>query len=110
MNQKITIYHNPKCSKSRQSLELLLSKGIEPEIIEYQKVGYTKNQLKDILKKLKMSARDILRDHSDTFKDAPEDVILDMMVANPSVVQRPIIVKGDLAVIGRPPENILKLL
>jgi len=110
MKHKIIIYHNPQCSKSRQSLELLKSKGLEPEIIEYQKVGFTKHQLKDLLKKLNLSARDILRDHSEVFDEAPEEIILDMMVANPSVVQRPIIVKGEKAVIGRPPENILKLI
>lgn len=114
---QITIYHNPRCSKSRQTLELLQENNITPAIIPYLETPPTKAQLKSLLTKLGMDARELLRTSEDAYKargladkSLGEDVLLDAMIAEPKLIQRPIVVAGDKAVIGRPPENVLALL
>jgi arsenate reductase len=110
------IYHNPRCSKSRQSLALLRESGAEPEVIEYLKTPPNKTALRDLLEKLGMAAHDILRTKEDPFAacglspKSTEAEILAAIVANPILLERPIIVKGNRAVIGRPPENVRELL
>ena len=110
------IYHNPRCSKSRQSLALLRENGVEPEVIEYLKTPPNKTTLRGLLKKLGMAAHDILRTKEDPYAacgispESTEAEILAAIVANPVLLERPIIVKGNRAVIGRPPENVLALL
>lgn len=113
----VTIYHNPRCSKSRQSLQLLRDKGVEPRIVEYLREPPDKATLKSLLKKLKLSARDLLRRGEAPYKELgladankSEDELIAAIADHPILLERPIVVKGDKAVIGRPPENVLKLL
>jgi len=113
----VTIYHNPRCSKSRQTLALLQERGIEPEIVLYLDSTPSSSQLKDILKKLGIDARDLLRTKEDAYKEhgladdtLSEDSIVKAMIASPKLIERPIVVRGDKAVLGRPPENIEALL
>ncbi len=111
------IYHNPKCSKSRQTLELIRAKGEEPEIIEYLKMPPTKTQLKDLLKQLKMRPRDLCRKKEAPYKelglDDPkksDDAIIDVMLANPILIERPIVVTKKGVRLGRPPELVNEIL
>ena len=110
------IYHNPRCSKSRQTLQLIEEKGAKVEIIEYLNHVPTKKELKDILAILKLNAVDILRKGEPVFKekfkgkDLSNDEWIDAMVNYPKLIERPIVIKGNKAVLGRPPENVLDLL
>ena len=113
----LTIYHNPRCSKSRQTLELLQENNISPAIILYLETPPSKAELKAVLKKLGISARQLLRTGEDAYKAAgladmslTDDQIIDAMLAEPKLIERPIVVAGDKAVLGRPPENVLTLL
>ena len=114
---EIKIYHNPRCSKSRQTLQLLQDNNITPEIILYLESPPTKTELKDLLEKLGISARDLLRTSEQAYKEAGlsdtalgENQLLQAMVTEPKLIQRPIVVAGDKAVLGRPPENALELI
>lgn len=112
----ITIYHNPRCSKSRATLALLEAKGISPQIIEYLKTPPTRTELAALLKKLGMSAKDLVRTGEDVFKDKFSGKTLDeagwvsALAENPILIERPIVVSGDRAALGRPPEKVLELL
>lgn len=113
----ITIYHNPRCSKSRQTLTLLEENGIQPQVVLYLETPPSAKTLKQLLKKLGIGARDLLRKGEDEYKanglDNPklsEAQVIDAMVKHPKLIERPIVVKGDKAVLGRPPENVLQLL
>lgn len=111
---KIVIYHNPRCTKSRETLALIEKK--KPEIVDYLKTPPTKEELKVILKKLGIKAEDLVRKQEALFavkfkgKKLSEEKWIDVMVKNPALIERPIVVKGNKAVIGRPPENVLALL
>jgi len=112
-----TIYHNPRCSKSRQTLELLQQRGIEPEIVLYLEQPPTKKVLKDLVKKLSIDARDLLRRSEEEYKalnladaNLSDDELLAAMIAHPKLIERPIVVRGEHARLGRPPENVLELL
>jgi len=114
---EIKIYHNPRCSQSRQTLQLLQDNNITPEIILYLESPPTKTELKDLLEKLGISARDLLRTSEQAYKEAglsdtalSENQLLQAMVTEPKLIQRPIVVAGDKAVLGRPPENALELI
>lgn len=113
----VKIYHNPRCSKSRQTLQLLKDRGIEPEIIEYLKTPPSASELSSILDKLGMQPRDLLRKQEAEYKaNGLDDVLLDnpsvvkIMAENPVLIERPIVVAGDKAALGRPPENVLDIL
>ena len=112
----ITIFHNPRCGKSRSTLALLENKGVQPHIIEYLKTPPTKEELRSILKKLGMKPAQIVRKSEEVFKERfagktlSDEQLLDALAKNPILIERPIVVKGDRAVIGRPPENVLELL
>ena len=113
----IIIYHNPRCSKSRQALALLRQEGIEPKIVLYMEQLLDKKTLADLLAKLGMSAREILRSSEAVCKEqglaqpgVSETKLIAAMLKEPRLIQRPILVKGNRAVLGRPPENALKLL
>ncbi len=113
----ITLYHNPRCSKSRDALSLLRAKGVEPEVILYLETPPSAKTLKALLAKLGMSARDLLRKGEDAYKELnladeklSEAALIKAMVENPKLIERPIGVQGDKATIGRPPENILTIL
>ncbi|MDA9091044.1 arsenate reductase (glutaredoxin) [Porticoccaceae bacterium] len=112
-----TIYHNPRCSKSRQTLEILRSKGVEPEIMLYLETPLDKPTLVGLLKKLALSAAQLVRRSEQDFKDnnlgasdVTEQQLIDAMLKYPKLIERPIVVVGDRAVLGRPPENVLELL
>ena len=117
MNKKISIYHNPNWSKSRKSVEILETKGVEFEIIQYIKQVPNINQIKNICRKLNLKPKQIIRKGEKDFKENKlseiienENILLEKMVEFPKIIERPIIVVGDKAVIGRPPENILDIL
>jgi arsenate reductase len=113
----ITIYHNPRCTKSRETLALLKQHGIEPRIIEYLKATPSALELKGIARKLGLKPRDIVRDTETRYAElglkdrkVSDDELLALISANPILLQRPIVVNGDKAAIGRPPENVLSIL
>lgn len=111
------IYHNPRCSKSRQTLALLEEKGIHPEVVLYMETPPTADQLNDVLTKLGMTARELLRRGEDEYRELnlaepslSERDLVDAMTAHPKLIERPIVIKGKKAVLGRPPENVLELI
>ena len=113
----LTIYHNPRCSKSRKTLALLTDRGIEPTIILYLEDTPDQNELKGLLKKLGISARQLLRKGEEAYKqhglanqDLSDEQIIQAMVESPKLIERPIVVSGDRAVLGRPPENVLEMI
>jgi len=114
---KVKIYHNPRCSKSRQTLEILNKKKLDIDIIEYLKSPLDSNEIFNILKKLNYTARDLLRRGEDIYKNKnlsdeslTDDFLIDMMSKNPILIERPIVVYNDKAVIGRPPEKVLEII
>jgi arsenate reductase len=113
----ITIYHNPKCATSRATLKLLRDRGIEPVVIEYLKMPPTRTELATLVQQLGLKPRDLLRRKEPEYKSAGLDdpaltdsAILAAMVKHPKLIERPIVVKGKKAALGRPPENVLKIL
>ena len=111
------IYHNPRCSKSRAALDLLREHKIEPRIVEYLKTPPDAKALKELLGKLGLRPRDILRDGEEEFArlnlDDPkktDEELIDAIVKHPILLQRPIVVRGDRAVVGRPTEKVAELL
>ena len=114
---KVKIYHNPRCSKSRQTLEILNRKNLDIDIVEYLKSPLDINEISNLLKKLGYTARDLLRKGEDVYKNEnlsdkslTEDFLIDMMSKNPILIERPIVVSNGIAVIGRPPEKVLEIL
>ncbi|MCL4216764.1 MAG: arsenate reductase (glutaredoxin) [Candidatus Hydrogenedentes bacterium] len=116
MAARVTIYHNPRCSKSREALALLREHHIEPLVIEYLKTAPDEGEIRSLLKKLGVSGHAAIRSSETAYRalglsqDSDEDDVIAAMAANPILLQRPIVVVGRKAVIGRPPESILKLL
>ena len=110
----VTIYHNPRCGKSRDTLKLILSRGIDAKIVEYLKTPPTAEELKQILGWLGMSAKDILRRkeaaENGIDPDLPEDRLIAAMLTQPIVIERPIVVADGRARLGRPPEKVLEIL
>jgi len=110
------IYHNPRCSKSRETLQLIKDAGAEVEIIEYLKEIPTTADLKDLLMKLNLKPTDILRKgeavYKEKFKNSNfnDDEWVKIMVEYPKLIERPIVVKGNKAILGRPPQNVLALI
>ena len=113
----VTILHNPRCSKSRQSLELLTNNGVDAQVILYLQDPPTSSEIKNILKKLNLSPSEILRRGETRFKelaisleDIDDDQLITLMVENTILIERPIIFNETKAVIGRPPENTLDII
>ena len=113
----LTLYHNPRCSKSRGALELLEARGLQPTLVRYLETPPSADELKNLLGKLGIAARELLRSGEDEYKtlglaDASlsEAQLIEAMVRHPKLIERPILVAGDKAVIGRPPEKVLELL
>lgn len=111
------LYHNPRCSKSRGALELLQERGIEPEIVRYLDEPLDANALRALVRKLGIRPRELLRTGEDEYRDLgladgsmDDDAIIEAMAAHPRLIERPILVRGERAVIGRPPERVLELL
>jgi len=110
----VKIYHNPRCSKSRQTLALLQDNGVEPEVVEYLTSPPSAAELKDVLAKLGLGPKDVLR-----AKEAKEegidpgldgDALIAAIARHPRALQRPIVIKGAKAAMGRPPESVLDIL
>jgi len=113
----LTLYHNPRCSKSRGALELLEARGLTPNVVRYLETPLYAAQIKALLGKLGISARQLLRTGEDEYKmlqladeSLSEAQLIDAIAQHPKLMERPILEVGDKAVIGRPPENILELL
>ncbi|NMR25249.1 arsenate reductase (glutaredoxin) [Pseudoalteromonas sp. NEC-BIFX-2020_015] len=113
----VTIFHNPRCSKSRETLALLEQKSIQPDIIEYLKTPLSQEQICILIKQLGFSSvRELMRTKEDIYKELNlkdelnEDTLLAAMVAHPKLIERPIVVNNDKAAIGRPPEHVLSIL
>jgi arsenate reductase len=113
---ELTIFHNPKCSKSRATLALLRERGVEPQIVEYLKTPPTADELRAIVAKLDIPPEQLARKGEDVYakkyaaRPLTGDEWIAAMAQDPILIERPIVVRGDRAVIGRPPENVLKLL
>ncbi|WP_419535473.1 arsenate reductase (glutaredoxin) [Endozoicomonas sp.] len=113
----VTIFHNPRCSKSRQTLSILEEQGITPEVVLYLETPPDANQLKAILGKLGINARDLLRKGEQEFKDnnlkdpsLTEEQLINFMCEFPKLIERPIVINGEKARIGRPPESVIEIL
>lgn len=113
----VTIYHNPRCSKSRETLQLLKDRGIEPEIIEYLKTPPSTQELEDILQKLDMEPRDLMRKKEAVYEEIGLDnpaldrqSLIKEMVKHPILIERPIVLANGKAAVGRPPEAVLPIL
>jgi len=116
MSRTVTIYHNPRCSKSRQTLALLEENGVAPNVVEYLKTPPSAAELKRVLKKLGLKPHDIVRKGEAVYaelglkeKNVSDDELIALMAANPILIERPIVVSGDKAALGRPPEAVLKI-
>lgn len=113
----IEIYHNPRCSKSRQTLELIREKGVEPEIREYLKTPPDRKTLERILNMLGLEPRDLMRKKEREYKELGLDDpnltrsdLIQAMIDHPKLIERPIVISGDKAALGRPPESVLDIL
>ncbi|MDF3932802.1 arsenate reductase (glutaredoxin) [Pseudomonas citronellolis] len=114
---QLTLFHNPRCSKSRGALELLEARGLAPTVVRYLETPPSAAELQALLGKLGIGARQLLRTGEDEYKALGLDdaqlsdaQLIDAMVAHPKLIERPILVVGDKAVIGRPPEKMLEIL
>ena len=113
----MTLYHNPRCSKSRSALQLLEDRGLNPTIVRYLETPLSTDQLQALLVKLGIGPRQLLRTGEDEYKtlglndpQLTDAQLIDAMLSQPKLIERPILVVGDKAVIGRPPENVLEIL
>ena len=113
---KVKIYHNPRCSKSRNAVALLEEQGVEAEVVKYLDTPPTKEELKEILRMLGLSARELMRTKEAIYKELglkeveDEEALVEAMVAHPKLIERPIVIKDGKAAIGRPIENIVELI
>jgi arsenate reductase len=113
----VTIWHNPRCSKSRQTLQLIRDQHVEPEVIEYLKTPPSAEELEDVLEKLGMKPRELMRSKEALYEELSlgdpsltREHLIQAMVDNPVLIERPVVLCGNRAVLGRPPENVLELL
>jgi arsenate reductase (glutaredoxin) len=113
----LTLYHNPRCSKSRGALQLLEERGLAPTIVRYLETPPNAAQLRELLGKLGVGARQLLRSGEEEYRalnladpELSDAQLIDAMVTHPKLIERPILIAGDRAVIGRPPEKVLELL
>lgn len=113
---KPTIWHNPRCSKSRNAVTLLEEKGIDADVVKYLDTPPSKEELKEVLKMLGISARELMRTKEAIYKEldlkevSDEEQLIEAMVEHPKLIERPIVIKDGKAAIGRPIENIIDLL
>ena len=113
----VEIYHNPRCSKSRQTLQLLQERGIDPDVVEYLKTPPNKATLERILDMLGLEPRELMRKKEKEYKslqlddaNLTRDQLIEAMIANPKLIERPIVMQNGKAAIGRPPEKVLEIL
>jgi arsenate reductase len=113
---KLTILHNPRCSKSREALKILEENGVNAEIVKYLDTPPSEEEIRNILKMLGISARELMRTKEAIYKElnlkdvTDEDALIKEMAEHPKLIERPIVIKDGKAVIGRPPEKVLDLL
>ncbi len=114
---EITLYHNPRCSKSRHALELLQNNNVDVTIVEYLKTPPTHQQLDSLLRGLEMHPRELMRKNESLYKEQglddealTRDQLINAMINNPILIERPILIAGNQITIGRPPENVLTIL
>jgi len=113
---EVQIWHNPRCSKSREAMKLLEANGVDAEVVKYLEVEPDEEMIKAVLKKLGIHAKELMRTKEDMFKELKladvedEGVLIRAMSRFPKLIERPIVIKGDKAVIGRPPEKVVDLL
>ena len=117
MSDKVQILHNPRCSKSRQTKEILENQGVDASIVEYLKTPPTTAQLEEILSMLGLEPRELMRKNESVYKEnnlgddsLTREQLIQAMVDNPILIERPIVIKGNKAAIGRPPEKVLEIL
>jgi len=112
----IQIWHNPRCSKSRNAVALLEEEGIEAEVVKYLDIPHTNDEIKSLLKMLNIQARELMRTKEEIYKElqlkdeSDEEKLITAMVENPRLIERPIVIKDGKAAIGRPIENIIELI
>ena len=110
------IYHNPRCSKSRQTLEILIKKNADFEIVEYLKNKLSITDLEEIIAKLEINTIELVRKNESVWKEKfkgrnlNDKEIIQAMIDNPKIIERPIVVNGNKAILGRPPENVLRII
>ena len=113
---KVTIWHNPRCSKSREALALLEENGVESDVVKYLEEIPTKEQIKELLTMLGIGARELMRTKESIYKELnlkdenDEAKLIEAMATHPKLIERPVIIKDGKAVIGRPPQKVLELL
>ncbi len=113
---EITIWHNPRCSKSRQALVFLEDKGIKPEIIKYLDTPHNEDEMRELLNMLGMNARELMRTKEDIYKELglkdidDEEKLIKAMIENPKLIERPIVIKNNKAVVARPLEKVLEII
>lgn len=111
----VIIWHNPRCSKSRQALSLLEEKGVEAEVVKYLETAPTAEEIKAVLKKLGVGARALMRTKEELYKELDlkevddAEQLIAAMAEHPKLIERPVVIVGDKAVIGRPPEKVIEL-
>ena len=117
MSDKITVYQKPTCSKCRETMALLRDRGVEFESINYYETPVSREELRSLIDKLGVAPRDLLRKGEEVYKalnltasEITDDDLIALMISHPDLMQRPIVVRGDRAVLGRPPENVCELL
>jgi len=114
--QNVKIWHNPRCSKSRNAAALLEEKGVDAEVVKYLDTPPNREEIVEVLKMLGITARELMRTKEDIYKElglkdvTDEDKLIDAMAENPKLIERPIVIKDGKAAIGRPIENIIELL
>ena len=114
--QDVKIWHNPRCSKSRNATALLEEKGVEAEVVKYLETPPSREEIVEVLKMLGISARELMRTKEDIYKEldlkneTDEEKLIDAMASHPKLIERPIVIKDGKAAIGRPIENIIALL
>ena len=116
MKSAIRIFHNPRCSKCRQSLQLLNEQGIQPDVVEYLKEPPSADEIREILQLLGLEPRQLMRQHEAPYKELnladenlSRETLIQAMIDHPIMIERPIVIHGNKAVIGRPPEKILDI-
>ena len=112
----VTIWHNPRCSKSRQTLELLRSRGVEPKVVEYLKTPPSIGEIRRVLDLMGVSPHALVRSGETAYRDeglskeTSDNTLVEAMFHNPILIERPVVITDDTAVLGRPPEKVLSII
>jgi len=115
MAEEIVIWHNPRCSKSREALKLLEAEGIEPKVVKYLEETPSEEEIRAVLKMLGIGARDLMRTKEAIYRELglkeveDEDALIRAMAEHPKLIERPVVIKDGKAVLGRPPEKVVEL-